>query len=81
MQRNRYDVHNAYYLRSLLYAEVNELQNASIDIKEALRLQPDPRYFYNAILIERNLGNSTKATELLKSAKRQFPNDERLRQL
>ena len=71
----------AYYLRSLLYAEENQLAEAAQDISVALRLNPNARYFYNAILIEQKLGNSSKANNLLKEALGKFPNDPSLRQL
>lgn len=71
----------AYYLRSLLYAEQKQMEKASVDISLALGLNPNPRYFYNAVLIERELGNSAKAKNLLKSGLQSFPKDPRLSQL
>lgn len=71
----------AYYLRSLLYAEENRLAEASVDMTEALKLNPNPRYFYNAVLIEQKLGNTSKANQLLKTALGKFPNDAGLQQL
>lgn len=72
---------NAYYLRSLLFAEDKDFSAASKDINVALRLNPNPRYFYNAVLIEQNLGNAVKAKQLLKAGIQQFPEDQNLRQL
>jgi tetratricopeptide (TPR) repeat protein len=71
----------AYYLRSLLHAEENQLSEASEDISVALELNPNPRYFYNAILIEQKLGNVSNASQLLAKALSKYPNDRGLQQL
>ena len=71
----------AFYLRSILKAEIGDIKGAIDDMTRALEINQDPDYYYNLILMHNQIGNTQKARNLLLQAQSQFPENERLKQL
>jgi tetratricopeptide (TPR) repeat protein len=73
---------HSYYLRGLLKAEMNDLQEATADLEKAVSMDDqNPSYYYNLILTYSQAGNRFKARSRLQEALSKFPANQRLRGL